>query len=146
MTCIKCGSDSRRKHGKYKGQQKWQCRDCGYISSRSSPRGAPTEIIRLALTLVLEGLSFNATARVLTSFGYKCSENAVIWWVRKYGEKAQALSAATKPAARIVQIDEMFSYVKKNPTNASCGWLLMPLPGAKSPRELVIALPKPCAN
>jgi transposase-like protein len=132
----------RRKNGFYDGRQKWQCKDCGHTSCRSEPRGAPIEIIRLALTLVLEGLGFNATARVLTAFGYKCTENAVIGWVRKYGTKAHALDSATKPTVTYIQIDEMFSYVKKRTTSGSCGWLLMAVPAGKSPHELAIALPK----
>lgn len=146
MHCLKCGSTERFKNGFYQGRQKWKCKDCGHSSCRSTPRGAPIEIIRLALTLVLEGVGFNGTARVLTSFGYKCTENAVIGWVRKFGTKAHTLSAATKSTVCYVQIDEMFSYVKKRTTSDSCGWLLMAVPEEKSPHELVIALPKRSAN
>jgi len=146
MQCLKCGSMERFKNGFYQERQKWKCKACGHTSCRTSPRGAPVEIVRLALTLVLEGLGFNATARVITAFGYKCSENAVIGWVRKVGAKAHTLASATKPTVRYVQIDEMFSYVKKRTTSDSCGWLLMAIPEEKSPHELVIALPKRCAN
>jgi len=146
MKCLKCGSRERRRNGFYEGRQKWQCKSCGHTSCRAEPRGAPIEIIRLALTLTLEGVGFNAAARILTSFGYKCTENAVIGWVRKFGTKAHALSAATKPAVKYIQIDEMFSYVKKRTTNDSCGWLLMAIPEGKSPHELVIAPPKPFAS
>ena len=146
MKCLKCGSRERFKNGFYEGRQKWKCRECGHTSCRSMPRGAPIEIIRLALTLVLEGVGFNGTARVLTSFGYKCTENAVIGWVRKYGTKAHMLSAATKTKVGYIQIDEIFSYVKKRATSDSCGWLLMAIPEEKSPHELVIALPKRSAS
>ena len=146
MHCLKCGSPERRKNGFYEGRQKWQCKDCGHTSCRLQPRGAPVEIIRLALTLVLEGLGFCATARTLTSFGYPCTENAVIGWVRKYADKAKQVHSATKPQARVIQIDEMFTYVRKKTANRSCGWLLMPLPDAKLPRVLVIAPPEACAN
>ena len=81
-----------------------------------SPERSAIDIIRLALTLVLEGVGFNGAARVLTSFGHKCTENAVIGWVRKFGTKAHMLSAATKPIVKYIQIDEMFSYVKKRTT------------------------------
>lgn len=146
MECMNCGGTERRKNGFYLGQQKWQCKACGHTSCRSTRRGAPVEIIRLALTLVLEGVGFNAASRILTGFGYKCSENAVIGWVRKFGAKAHTLSAATKPTVKYIQIDEMFSYVKKKPISASCGWLLMAVPAGKSPHELVIVLPKHSAN
>ena len=146
MQCLKCGSAERRKNGFYQGRQKWKCKDCGHTSCRSEPQGAPMGIIRLALTLVLEGVGFNGAARILTAFGYKCTENAVIWWVRKFGTKAHEVAAATKPTVKYIQIDEMFSYVKKKPTSDSCGWLLMAIPEGKSPRELVIALPKRSAS
>lgn len=146
MTCLKCGSTERRKNGFYQGRQKWQCKDCGHTSCRNEPRGAPIEIIRLALTLTLEGVGFNAAARILTAFGYKCTENAVIGWVRKFGAKAHTLSAATKPTVGYIQIDEMFSYVKKRTISDSCGWLLMAIPEGGLPREWVIALPKRSAN
>lgn len=146
MKCLKCGSAERRKNGFYEGRQKWQCKDCGHTSCRVSARGAPLEIIRLALTLVLEGVGFNGAARILTSFGYKCTENAVIGWVRKYGSRAHTLDSATKPTVRYVQIDEIFSYVKKRTTSDSCGWLLMAVPGENSPHELAIVPPKRCAS
>jgi len=146
MKCLKCGSRERRKNGFYEGRQKWQCKDCGHTSCRVEPRGAPLAIVRLALTLTLEGVGFNAAARILTAFGYKCTENAVIGWVRKYGTKAHAVSAALKPTVKYIQIDEMFSYVKKRTTSDSSGWLLMAAPEEKSPHELVIALPKRSAS
>lgn len=146
MKCLECGSTNRFKNGFYQGHQKWKCRECGHSSCRSTPRGAPIEIIRLALTLVLEGVGFNGTARVLTSFGYKCTENAVIGWVRKFGNKAHALSSATKTTVKYVQIDEMFSYAKKRTISDSCGWLLMEIQEEKLHRELVIALPTRYAN
>ena len=146
MVCMKCGSRERRRNGFYEGRQKWQCKDCGHTSCRTDPRGAPIEIIRFALTLVLEGVGFNAASRILTAFGYKCSENAVIGWVRKFGSKAHTLSSGTKTAVKYIQIDEMFSYVKKKTTSDSCGWLLMAAPDGKSPHELVIALPELSEN
>ena len=146
MKCLKCGSPERRKNGFYQGKQKWQCKDCSHTSCRAEPRGAPIEIIRLALTLVLEGVGFNGTARVLSAFGYKCTENAVIGWVRKFGSKAHEISAATKPTVKYIQIDEMFSYCKKKTINDTCGWLLMAAPDGKSPHELAIVLPKRSAN
>lgn len=146
MKCLKCGSSLRRKNGFYQGQQKWQCKDCRHTSCRTEPRGAPINIIRLALTLTLEGVGFNAAARILTSFGYKCTENAVIGWVRKFGTKAHAISAANKPTVKYIQIDEMFSYCKKKTTKDTCGWLLMGIQEEKSPHELMIVLPKLSAN
>jgi transposase-like protein len=146
MKCLKCGSSERFKNGFYQGRQKWKCKECGHASCRISPRGAPIEIVRLALTLTLEGVGFNATARVLTAFGYKCTENAVIGWVRKYATKAQIIDSATKPTVKYIQIDEMFSYVKKKTTNDTCGWLLMEIQAVESPRKLAIALPKRSGN
>ena len=146
MQCLKCGSSERFKNGFYQGRQKWKCKECGHTSCRITPRGAPIEIIRLALTLTLEGVGFNAASRILTAFGYKCTENAVIGWVRKFGCKAHTLDATTKPTVKYIQIDEMFSYCKKKTTNDTCGWLLMGVQGGKSPRELAIVLPKRSVN
>ena len=44
------------------------------INCRAEPRGAPIEIIRLALTLTLEGVGFNAAARI--------SGNIVNVWIK----------------------------------------------------------------
>jgi len=59
--------------------------------------------------LLAAGITFIGTARILTAIGYKCTENAVIWWVRKFGAKAHEIAAATKPTVKYIQIDEMFS-------------------------------------
>lgn len=113
MECLKCGSTDRFKNGFYDGKQKWKCRECGHSSCRSTRRGAPIEIIRLALTLVLEGVGFNGTARILTSFGYKCTENAVIGWVRKFGSKPTRFLLLIKPQYVMCRLMRCFPMSKK---------------------------------
>lgn len=143
MKCLKCGGEDRRKYGTYNGRQKWQCKDCLHVSYLSSPRGAPPEIIKMALRLVLEGLSFCATARFITDFGYKCSENAVIGWVNKYADKIRSLEAVSRPKPRVIEIDEMHTYIKKElEANAGCGGLFVAIRVGPLPQELVIVRPK----
>jgi hypothetical protein len=97
----------------------------------------------MALRLVLEGLGFCATARFITDFGYKCSENAVIGWVQKYAGNIRAIEAASRPKPRVIEIDEMHTYIKKElAANAGCGGLFVAIRGGPLPQELVIARPK----
>jgi len=95
------------------GKTEWQCKECGHTSCRLEPRGAPIEIIRLALTLTLEGVGLTPLHASSPPLAINARKNAVIGWVRKFGAKAHEISAATKPTVKYIQIDEMFSTAKK---------------------------------
>jgi len=67
---------------------------------------------RLAVTLYLEGLGFWSIGRVLG-----CNYVAVYQWIKALGEEVAEIK---RPAAQIVELDELYSYVGKK---YCCVWI-----------------------
>jgi hypothetical protein len=78
----------------------------------------------VALTLYLEGLGFRSIGRLL---GF--SHVAVYQWVKAFGETVEQIK---RPAAQIVELDELHSYVGHKKTTAGSGLLLIDLANASS--------------
>jgi transposase-like protein len=69
----------------------------------------------------MHGLSLNAIARL---FGV--STPAVLKWVRKF---AQETYNKPKPGSAIImELDEMWHFIKKNPTSSGSGRLIVAIP------------------
>ena len=117
LTCPKCSHDGSTKSGIVKGRQRWKCKGCGYQYTVAS-RGATKEQKRQALELYLEGLGFRSIGRFL-----KFSHVAVYNWIREFGEKLDEIKSDTE--IKIVEIDEMHSYVAQKKIIAGSGLLLI---------------------
>lgn len=117
LVCPKCSHDVSTKSGIVKGRQRWKCKNCGYHYTVAN-RGATKEQKRQALELYLEGLGFRSIGRFL-----KFSHVAVYNWIREFGEKLDEIKSDTK--IKIVEIDEMHSYVAQKKIIAGSGLLLI---------------------
>jgi len=121
LNCPNCTSDNFIKSGFMKGSQRYKCKDCGFHYTVSKKSGTSSnEQRRTALILYLEGLGFRSISRIL---GF--SHVAVYNWVRDFGEKLEDLK--NDEVAKIVEIDEMHSYVGSKKTIAGFGLLLIDL-------------------
>ena len=78
----------------------------------------PSEIKRIALEMYLEGWGFNSIARIL-----KVSHVSVQKWVRKFGNQVDDLKSNKE--IKIVEIDEMHTYIAQKKTIAGFGLLLI---------------------
>ena len=116
-TCPKCSHDISIKSGIVKSRQRWKCKGCGYHYTVAS-RGATKQQKRQALELYLEGLGFRSIGRIL-----KFSHVAVYNWIREFGEKLDELKSDTK--IKVVEIDEMHSYVGQKNITVGSGLLLI---------------------
>ena len=103
MTCKKCGSERFSKNGVVRGHQRYRCKVCGYNFTDTPPRGYPLDQKVLAVMLYLSGLSMNRTAKLV-------------------GVSTPTYAAKPQPQGRavVIELDEMWHYLKKRPI--SCGF------------------------
>ncbi len=125
LDCPRCSSAVRVKSGVIHGRQRYKCKACQYFYtvSHKSDTGTPDQR-RLAVNLYLEGLGFRSIGRYL---GF--SHVAIYQWIKALGEEVAQIK---RPAAQIVELDEMHSYVGHKNTIAGSGLLLIDLKNASS--------------
>ena len=123
MECPKCKSSHVVKNGSVKGVHKHLCRDCSFQFTRSTPRGKPLKTKILAVLMYMSGTSFNR-------IGYLCgvSAQAVLNWVRDYAAE-NAVKPDPEGKAVILELDELWHYLKKKSANSGCGqrWIAFPV-------------------
>jgi len=125
LNCPRCASADTVKSGIKIGRQRYKCKTWQYCFtiSHKSDTAIPDQR-RLALSLYLEGLGFRSIGRIL---GF--SHVAVFQWVKTFGENLESIK---RPAAQIVELDELQSYVGRTKTTAGFGLLLIDLANAFS--------------
>ena len=119
MNCPKCKADKKVKNGIVKGKQRYKCKECNFnfsVEIKSTAKSIDTR--KLGLMLYLEGLGFQSISRLLN-----VSHVAVIKWIKKYGEQLKELK--TDKPAKIIELDEMHSYVGSKKTIDGFGLLLI---------------------
>ena len=122
MECPKCRSDEYVKNGLMEGSQRYKCKTCGCNYTRSySYYREKEKKRRFALSMYLEGLGFHSIARLLG-----VSHVSVINWVKKYGSQ---LTCIRNPrSCRIMELDEMHSYVGNKKNTDGFGLALIEMP------------------
>ena len=119
LTCPKCSQTNCTKDGIVKGKQRYKCKGCAYRYTVAH-KGASKDIKRQALNLYLEGLGFRSIGRILNF-----SHVAVYNWIKAFGENLEDLKSDT--VVKVVEIDEMHSYVGSKKTTVGSGLLLIEL-------------------
>ena len=137
--CPKCGSPQTVKNGFLCNRQRYKCKQCGHQFTRTTPRGKPMRDKLLAVVLYMHGLSLNAIAKL-----FNVSAPAVLKWVRNF---AQDTYEKPKPGSAIVmEIDEMWHYLKKNPTSFGYGRLIVAIPVSSLTGNVAIVMEKHSAD
>jgi transposase len=122
MCCVKCGHDRVVKNGSVHGIPKHQCKACGYQFTKNTVHDYqkyPLHIKLLAVWLYISGLSMRRISRLC-----QCSTQSVLNWVRDYARE-QYQKPAPEGNAVILEVDEMWNYLKKSPENSGSGKLLI---------------------
>ena len=120
--CKKCGSDSVVKAGKIDGNQRYKCRDCGCQFQPNRRKGKPESTKRLAVLLYLSGLSMRTISRIV-----KTDLHAVYRWIRKFAE-VNYEKPEPKSDAVVVELDEMWHYLRDKKTSFGYGRLIVAIP------------------
>ena len=102
------------------------------------PRGLPLALKATAVLLYVSGLSMNRTAKLLG-----VSTPTIQAWIEQF---AQAYGQKPEPEGRalVIELDEMWHYVKKSRTSSGSGRLGIGLPGGWwTGNAAVVTLPPP---
>ena len=140
MKCYKCQSENSVKAGFIRGIQRYKCKECGCFYSVEKKSDVKTpEQKRLALEMYLEGLGFRSIGRILN-----ISYGTVYQWVKKW--EAQTELPQSNEPVKIMELDEIHSYVQNKKTIAGADWLLIDLENASSTLFVESGIPKPFKN
>ena len=121
--CPRCNGRNLVKNGFMQGKPRKKCKDCNYNFTRSTPRGKPKEIKRLALHMYLEGLGFRSIGRILG-----VSNVAILKWLKEISGKVadiRAVEEAGSVVVRTMELDEMRHYVGEKNEKFGSGLLLI---------------------
>ncbi len=120
VKCPKCSNEVIRS-GSVKGKQRWKCKACKFQFTRMTTRGRPLWQKSLAVFLYCHGVSMNALAKM-----FSVHTSSVLKWIRKFAKEHYE-----KPEpggnAIIMELDEMWHYVKKSVVSSGYGKLLIVL-------------------
>jgi transposase len=108
------------KNGFMQGQQRYKCKECGYNFIDKPRRGHGQPILALAVWLYLSGLSQRRIARL---FGV--SPPAVLKWIKTFALKNAPKPVPAGEGAAVVELDEMWHFLKKRPAKSGYGRLIV---------------------
>jgi transposase len=134
LRCKKCGSEKHVKAGFIKGEQRYLCKDCGCKFVPTRQHGMPDKLKRKAIWLYCHGLSYRAIAKFC-----KVNVRSVFNWVKAF---AQANYVKPQPSSDgvIIELDEMWHFIKKKQKNCGFGKLTAVIPISLSIGNVVIAI------
>src|SRR3954469_21423946 len=143
LRCKGCGSGEHVKNGLMKGLQRYRCKACGLNFTDTPPRGMPLRVKVTAVLLYLSGPSMNRTAKLLG-----VSTPSVMTWIEQFA-KVYAQKPEPEGRAVVVELDEMWHYLKKSPTSSGSGRLGIVLRDGSSTGNWAVVTPSPwseCSN
>ena len=124
LGCKRCGSEEQVKNGLMWGQQRYLCKDCGLNFTDTPARGKPLAMKVAAVLLYISGLSMNRTAKLLG-----VSTSTVQAWLEQF---AAAYAQKPEPEGRavVIELDEMWHFLKKSQSRSGSGRLGIVLQGS----------------
>ena len=123
LRCKACGSEEHVKNGFMRGKQRYRCKACGLNFTDTPPPGKPLAMKVTAVLLYVSGLSMNRTAKLLG-----VSTPTIQAWIEQFA-KIYAQKPAPEGRAVVIELDEMWHYLKKSRTSSGSGRLGIVLQG-----------------
>ena len=126
FSCKKCGGDDVVKNGMVIGKHRYKCKGCGCNFREGDGRVKHSIEKKIkVLKSYLEGVGIRSIERL-----EGVSSPLIIHWIRKMGKIVQEKlhSVPVDEDGRnieILEIDELFTYCKKNSANYTYGLLLI---------------------
>ena len=140
LRCKGCGSEEHVKNGLMRGKQRYRCRACGLNFTDTPPRGMPLAVKAAAVLLYVSGLSMNRTAKLLG-----VSTPTVQAWLERFAED-HAKKPEPEGRALVIELDEMWHYLKKNPRSSGSGKLGIVLQGGSWTGNAAVAIELPWSD
>ena len=117
--CPSCGSEQVTKRGFRKEQQRYVCKSCKKTFSEHIHTQDKKDF---ALFLYLNSNGIRQISRIV-----KVAPSLVLFWIKKAHENLKDLikrRAESKRNLDVIELDEIYTYVKKNFTGCSYGLLI----------------------
>jgi transposase len=137
LRCKRCGAEEHVKNGLMRGKQRYRCKACGLNFTDTPPRGMPLAMKVTAVLLYVSGLSMNRTAKLLG-----VSAPTVMAWIERFAE-VYAQKPEPEGRAVVVELDEMWHYLKKSGTSSGSGRLGIVLRGVWLTGNVAVVTPPP---
>ena len=137
LRCKRCGSEEHVKNGLMRGKQRYRCEACGLNLTDTPPRGMPLRIKVTAVLLYLSGLSMNRTAKLLG-----VSTPSVMTWIEQFAD-VYARKPEPEGRALVIELDEMWHFLKKSRTSSGSGRLGIVLQGEWLTGNAAVVMPPP---
>ena len=122
MECKNCKSKKTKKNGRKNGKQRYVCAECGKTFSDTEPKYSE-ETKQKAIQMYLNNVGVRKTALFIG-----CSRTTVSNWVRRAKEKLDKKLDESNPnyseKADIIELDEIYTYIKKTKQSNSMDGLL----------------------
>src|SRR4029078_12844059 len=117
LRCKRCGSEEHVKNGLMRTKQRYLCKACGLNFTDTAPRGKRLALKVASVLLYVSGLSMNRTAKLLG-----VSTPTIQAWLEQF---AAAYAQKPEPEGRavVIELDEMWHYLKKSPGPSGSGRL-----------------------
>ena len=137
-SCPRCQHPHSVKNGHIHEKQRYKCKDCEYQwTTQKTYRGRPPAEKALAGFLYRHGLSMNAIAKMLHA-----SPSTLLQWIRNFGKQYGELPKP-KAAPIVLELDEMWHYLKKRSRNSGFGKLCVVILENSSTMKGVIGIKPP---
>ena len=125
MQCTHCGSLKFNKNGKYKGDQRYICKECSRSFSNKIRKFTYADKEHF-LDLYLNNVGIRKASKII-----KCSPSLLVRWTKELAkhfkrqlEKANN-NASEKEIPDIIEMDEIYTRVKKGLTKCRFGLLIL---------------------
>ena len=122
--CTRCGSKQFTKNGSYQGIQRYKCKSCmRYFSGK--PRKFTYQQKAKAIQMYLNNVGIRKIAKFTG-----CSASSVIDWIKILGKQISDqlqdnAKKATSQMPDIIEMDEIYTFVKKNSKGQLYGLLIV---------------------
>ena len=140
LRCKRCGSEEHVRNGLMRGKQRYRCKGCGLNFTDTPPRGMPPAMKVTAVLLYLSGLSMNRTAKLLG-----VSTPSVMTWIEQLAE-TYARKPEPEGRAVVVELDEMWRFLKKSGASSGCGRLGIVLQAEWLTGNAAVVTPPPSSD
>ena len=117
LRCKRCGSGEHTRNGFMRVQQRYLCKSCGLNFTATPAPGKPLAMKAMAVLLYISGLSMNRTGKLLG-----VSTPTIQAWLEKFA-KVYAQKPEPEGRAVVIELDEMWHYLKKSPAPSGSGRL-----------------------
>jgi len=121
--CHHCLSLNYKKNGKYKGIQRFICKDCKRSFTSNEPKYSE-RIKEKAIMMYLNNVGIRKVALFLGT-----SPTTICKWIKKANKilinKLKERKKSNNKEPDIIEMDEIYTYIKKNKKDCSSGLLIL---------------------